>query len=148
MAQIHYKYKKDKESEKVSSALRQSLSQDITISDYISAIIEYEGALGALKNTGTVIGSNIDNFYTVKIPVNKISVLSELEGTIALESDRKVGYQLDDARSMVRSDEANSLLGDEGNGVIVGFVDTGIDISHPSFKKSNGDTRILYLWDQ
>ena len=35
-----------------------------------------------------------------------------------------------------------------GNGVIVGFVDTGIDTTHPDFRLPNGTTKILYVWDQ
>jgi subtilisin family serine protease len=35
-----------------------------------------------------------------------------------------------------------------GSGVIVGFVDTGIDVSHPDFGFPNGTTKILYVWDQ
>lgn len=35
-----------------------------------------------------------------------------------------------------------------GQGVLVGFVDTGIDYSHPAFIGSDGRTRILGLWDQ
>ena len=35
-----------------------------------------------------------------------------------------------------------------GKGVIVGFVDTGIDVSHPDFTFPNGSTKILYVWDQ
>ena len=35
-----------------------------------------------------------------------------------------------------------------GKGVIVGFVDTGIDTTHPDFRFPNGTTKILYLWDQ
>jgi len=35
-----------------------------------------------------------------------------------------------------------------GAGVIVGFVDTGIDTTHPDFYFPNGTTKILYVWDQ
>ncbi len=35
-----------------------------------------------------------------------------------------------------------------GNGVMIGFVDTGIDYTHPSFRNSDGTSRIYSIWDQ
>lgn len=35
-----------------------------------------------------------------------------------------------------------------GSGVIIGFVDTGIDYSHPAFVEANGVSRVITVWDQ
>lgn len=36
----------------------------------------------------------------------------------------------------------------KGQGVLIGFVDTGIDYQNPVFRNSDGSTRILAIWDQ
>ena len=35
-----------------------------------------------------------------------------------------------------------------GQGVVIGFVDTGIDYTQPAFQYENGTTKIQYIWDQ
>ena len=35
-----------------------------------------------------------------------------------------------------------------GNGILLGFIDTGVDFTHPDFKDSLGKTRIYSYWDQ
>lgn len=35
-----------------------------------------------------------------------------------------------------------------GKGVIVGYVDSGLDYTHDDFKNADGSTRVLYYWDQ
>ncbi|MCI8510776.1 MAG: S8 family peptidase [Lachnospiraceae bacterium] len=40
------------------------------------------------------------------------------------------------------------VLAGGGRGVIIGFVDTGIDYQNPLFRNPDGTTRILGIWDQ
>ncbi len=35
-----------------------------------------------------------------------------------------------------------------GTGVLIGFVDTGIDLTHPAFQNADGTSRIIAVWDQ
>lgn len=43
--------------------------------------------------------------------------------------------------------EANSIYNLYGEGVLVGFVDSGIDYLNPAFKTESGETRIEYIYD-
>lgn len=35
-----------------------------------------------------------------------------------------------------------------GKNTLIGFIDTGIDYTHPAFLNANGETKILSIWDQ
>lgn len=41
-----------------------------------------------------------------------------------------------------------SALDLQGQGVLIGFVDTGINYEHPAFRNQDGSTRIIGIWDQ
>ncbi|MDS0525365.1 S8 family serine peptidase [Clostridium sp. SHJSY1] len=44
-------------------------------------------------------------------------------------------------------DKAQNDYGIYGEGIIIGFVDSGIDFTHPAFKNEDGTTRIEYIYD-
>lgn len=41
--------------------------------------------------------------------------------------------------------QTQPLLGYQGEGVLIGFLDTGIDFTHPAFRTSDGRSRIYRL---
>ena len=61
-------------------------------------------------------------------------------------------YSLLDVTSMeaagITTASGLPALGNQGAGVIVGFVDTGINYMDPLFRNVDGSTRIVGIWDQ
>ncbi|MDO8945057.1 MAG: S8 family serine peptidase, partial [Desulfobacterales bacterium] len=75
--------------------------------------------------------------------------MAELENVRRLESTREMHSELDLSLPETRADIVHTgPPGRRGEGVIVGIIDSGIDFTHPSFRKSDGTSRILLLWDQ
>ena len=83
---------------------------------------------------------------------------TKLENALPLSLERQPYYSipslftlLDDS-AMEAAGIVSALqtpaLSNMGSGVIIGIVDTGIDYTSPVFRKSDGTTRILGLWDQ
>jgi subtilisin family serine protease len=54
---------------------------------------------------------------------------------------------LDRLVTNVHTDTANKDFGRTGRGVVVGIVDTGIDLTHPDLLLANGHTRVAYYLD-
>ncbi|HEX6939344.1 MAG TPA: S8 family serine peptidase [Longimicrobiales bacterium] len=48
----------------------------------------------------------------------------------------------------LRRRSGDRFYGLTGRGVVIGIVDTGLDLSHEDFRDADGRTRVLYAWDQ
>lgn len=61
-------------------------------------------------------------------------------------------YTLLDSSSMeasgILTTFSSPALGNRGRGVLIGFIDTGIDYTNPLFRNPDGTTRINSIWDQ
>lgn len=107
--------------------------------------------LAALDGTFKYCVGTIAN---IKIPINNIEALMAKEGVNRIQvSNNHIGPLNDTSKVMSRTEaiENGQLPNGQiytGEGVIVGFVDKGIDIDHPDFLNDDGTTRILALWDQ
>lgn len=94
-----------------------------------------------------------DNILTAIVPLSALSNLQETNGINRLELARQVHLRLDVSSPEIAADRVHQGISEvsqafTGKGVIVGIIDSGLDITHPDFLKTDGSTRVLYIWDQ
>ena len=87
------------------------------------------------------------NFGIVTIPVDKIIDLALVPTIQYIEFPKNLyttDFESNRASCITQISKANGL---NGKGTIVGFLDTGIDYTHPAFINADGTTRIEYIYD-
>ncbi len=113
----------------------------------IRALLEFTGSPDELQKKGYTITSSAGPIYSVWIPFRNLSHIKHLKGLQIASLGRPLSTHLNLSSVTIRAPQARLKYSLDGRGVIVGIIDTGIDISHPSFRHANGKTRLLYLLD-
>jgi minor extracellular serine protease Vpr len=119
----------------------------------VQTIVRFDGKLDNLRELGAVVRSVIGNIATVDIPANRIAAVAALPNIVSMEAAARAIPRLDISVPATRADALRTgtpgnWIGGTGKGVIVGILDDGVDFRHRDFRKPDGTTRILGLWDQ
>lgn len=122
----------------------------IISNDYTDAIVERRVDYTTISylSGGTVNYIN-ETFAIIYFPVTNISQNLENESSYAVVP--KIFGLLDTTNLEdlgVTRLQNNTTLDLRGEGVLLGFVDTGIDYTNPIFKNDDNTTRIISIWDQ
>ena len=118
----------------------------------VSVVVTYQGDVSALCEAGLKTGFDDGRMISGQIAFQDIERLEAAQGVIEIVIEPRVKVLLDGSVKEMRVPwnvpPATPWPGTGGAGVIVAVIDTGIDIFHNSFRKADGTTRILELWDQ
>jgi len=120
--------------------------------DYADFIFRHGST--TLNELKASMGNDCISYVDEEFAVIHIPLSDALPMTIEQHSYLSIPglYGLMDTTSMERSGITavfqQPALASKGNGVLIGFIDTGIDYQNPLFRKENGSTRILGIWDQ
>jgi subtilisin family serine protease len=120
---------------------------------YVGVLIDYEGESSNLHKLGVQTRSRVGSIWTASVPVDKLNAVANLPDVKFVEIGRRVEPLIDISVPETRATELRSgippsWIGYTGRGVVVGFVDTGIDLSHEDFRDAFGKSRVLFVWDQ
>lgn len=111
-------------------------------------VVNEKGALSKeqLHNLGITIHSNVGETLTATIPIDVIDSLAKLDAVKMIDAAREVYPLTNFAREASHVDDIHKGISlaqsYQGEGVVVGIVDVGIDFNHINFKDENGNSRI------
>lgn len=97
---------------------------------------------------------SINDIYSVEVPITNYQAFLKGAWFSQAEHYYHQGKLLDDQSRInsnvnnVTNGAAPLTQGYDGSNVVVGIMDSGLDFNHPDFKRSNGKSRVRYLWDQ
>ena len=117
----------------------------------IELVVLYGDNFFKFKNSVDVIGAKVEDlgygFGILIIKVNDLNRIIELDGLQYIELPKILYTSAYDSNraSCIPSVWNNYNL--TGEGILVGFLDTGIDYTHNAFKDTDGNTRIEYIYD-
>jgi subtilisin family serine protease len=116
--------------------------------------ISFRGNPQAIRDAGFTVQGVAGSTARVILTLDQLEALAALDAVLTVHAPPRVNLCLDRSVPEIRANTAwtvarPAVAGDsKGQGVVVGVVDSGIDVFHGAFRKPDGTTRILFLWDQ
>ena len=112
-------------------------------------IVKYHGSLDGLRQLNIVVEELIAGYAILTVPENLIEVVSQTPEIEYVEKPKRFYYQQTEpagASCFPPVTMRTPFL--SGSGVLLAVLDSGITWDLEVFRKSDGGTRIRYLWDQ
>ncbi|SFC68621.1 S8 family peptidase [Clostridium uliginosum] len=113
-------------------------------------ILSGESADTIAQFVGGLSGQYYDlgfGFGIVNIPINELESLAKSPIIQYIELPKNL-YTTDiQSNGACCVPQATSRFNVSGEGVLIGFIDSGIDYTHPAFLNDDGTTRIKYIYD-
>ena len=119
----------------------------------LSVSIQFNGDIAGIRTDGLELSDMTGQVTSGTVTLSALVTLAGNPNVISIEKQRPNVIQLDDSIPDIQADQVWSRVGNHFSGysgldVIVGIIDTGIDFRHKNFRKPDGTTRILKIWDQ
>ena len=135
----------------IKAKLNMSLVSLQKAKDIIDVIVLYGEAYEEVNKYVTEIGGKLENlgygYGIVTINLDKLGDIAREPNIQYIELPKNL-YLSDLGSNRATCVERVKLeMGLRGEGILIGFIDTGIDYTHPAFINEDGTTRVQYIYD-
>ena len=113
----------------------------------VQVLIETDAPDSQLAAVGAQVMGRVGPTVAASIPITALEDLASISSVRRIRAARLYRPTNDLARAANKGDIVGTDLGLDGSGVLVGIVDSGIDIFHADFRNADGTTRIVGLRD-
>ena len=117
----------------------------------IEAIVLYGESYEKVNEYVKKIDGELDNlgygFGIVTIDVKNLIELVKSPDIQYIELPKSLYFSDTYSNRATCVDRARNEYNLDGEGIVIGFIDTGIDYTHPAFLNDDGTTRIEYIYD-
>lgn len=112
-------------------------------------IVKYNGNLERLREFDIEVEELINGYAILTVPEEKVDLVANFEEIEYIEKPKRLYFNLQDAKRESCIPQVTirpPFL--SGEGCVVAVLDSGIDYWNMNFRKEDGSSRILFLWDQ
>lgn len=118
-------------------------------------IVRYSGDLSRYENLKAGMVELLGGYAILDVTEEELEQLSAIPEIAYIEKPKRLFFSLDTGKRVsciapVQSESAGGIFetGLFGKECLLAVLDSGIDYFHPDFRKEDGTTRILRIWDQ
>ncbi|MEL6344313.1 MAG: S8 family serine peptidase [Myxococcota bacterium] len=137
------------------SAVTDTTAPDVAPQDLVLVDVMARLSDPTVQVPGLRISRQLGHLVTGHVAAGDFDGVSQHPNILSLRSSRPIYHDLERSVREIRADPNALRLalparadGLDGSGVIIGIIDTDADFVHANFRREDGSTRILALWDQ
>lgn len=131
--------------------LRHLRREDVEPEELVHVLVRFKTDVSVLRGLGCEVTSRAGDVAAVFVRAGGLEELQQHPEVVFVETSRALKDETD--VSAVEINLADPVTGScvipgHGRGALIGVIDSGFDLTHPSFLDAQGKSRILVAWDQ
>ena len=116
--------------------------------DRWEVIIRYIGNIDRISKQAISVTLLLNNFAIIIATKDNVSILSTFPEIVYIEKPRRIYFEVLNSIRTSCISPVQSQLELFGEGIMISFIDSGIDYFNSVFLDQNNISRIDYIWDQ